>query len=122
MGGALLIVALALTLDSLLMTLALTQLVFMAIFCFVGGAIFERRVDLQLETRTFDERLAERDEKHHADDRGAVLDRTYALLRLKQRSEAWATLELWMRKHCPDSHPFTDTTPSLRPPVPGMIR
>ncbi len=37
-----------------------------------------------------------------------VLDRTYALLRLKRRSEAWATLQEWMRQHCPDTHPFTE--------------
>ena len=108
LGGAVLIVALAATLDSLLLTLALSQLVLMGIFCFVGGAIFERRVDLHLATRTHGERLAERDERHHADARSAILDRTYALLRLKRRSEAWATLEPWMRKHCPDTHPFTE--------------
>jgi hypothetical protein len=80
----------------------------MGMFCFVGGAIFESRVDLQLATRTHGERLAERHERNHAEDRGAVLDRTYALLRLQRRSEAWAHLESWMLKHCPDSHPFTE--------------
>jgi hypothetical protein len=108
LGGALVILTLALTVDSLLLSLALSQFVFMAMFCFIGGAIFERRVELQLDTRTHGERVAERDERHHADARGAVLDRTYALLRLKRRSEAWANLEGWMRKHCPDSHPFTE--------------
>ena len=108
LGGAAVIVTLALTLDSMLVIVALSQLVLMAMFCFIGGAIFESRVDLQLATRTHGERLAERDERHHADDRGAVLDRTYSLLRLKRRSEAWTHLELWMRKHCPDSHPFTE--------------
>ncbi len=108
LGGALAVVTLALTLDSILLMLALAQLVFMAMFCFVGGAIFERRVELQLETRTHGERVAERGERYHADDRAAVLDRSYALLRLKRRSDAWANLEPWMRKHCPDSHPFTE--------------
>ena len=37
-----------------------------------------------------------------------MLDRTYSLLRLKRRSEAWADLETWMREHCPDAHPFTE--------------
>jgi hypothetical protein len=108
LGGAVLIVWLARTLDSLLLTLALAQLVLMGIFCFVGGAIFERRVDLQLDTLTHGERMSARDERHHGNDRASVLDRTYALLRLKRRSEAWATLEEWMRKHCPDTHPFTE--------------
>ena len=108
LGGMMLVVALALTLDSLLLTLVLAQLLFVAMFCYVGGAVFENRVALQLTTRTFDERMAERDERHHANERGAVLDRTYSLLRLKRRSEAWATLEAWMRKHCPTSHPFTE--------------
>jgi hypothetical protein len=108
LGGALAILIVASNLDSLLLTLALAQFVLLAMFCFIGGATFERRVDLQLDTRTHGERVAERDDKYHADERGAVLDRTYALLRLKRRSEAWSTLEAWMRKHCPDSHPFTE--------------
>jgi len=108
LGGMLLIVTLALTLDSLLLTLALAQLLFIAMFCYVGGAVFESRIDLQLATRTFEERMAERDERRHAEDRAAVLDRTYSLLRLKRRSDAWAHLEPWMRQHCPDSHPFTE--------------
>jgi hypothetical protein len=108
LGGALAILILALNLDSLLLILALAQFVLLAMFCVIGGATFERRVDLQLDTRTHGERVAERDDKHHTDARGAVLDRTYALLRLKRRSEAWANLEAWMRKHCPDSHPFTE--------------
>jgi hypothetical protein len=108
LGGALAILTLALTLDSLLLILALAQFVLLAMFCAIGGSIFERRVDLQLDTRTHGERVAERDERHHADARAAVLDRTYALLRLKRRSEAWTNLEGWMRKHCPDTHPFTE--------------
>ena len=108
LGGALAILTVALSLDSLLLMLALAQLILLAMFSVIGGAIFENRVDLQLETHTQGERLAERDERHHADARGAVLDRTYALLRLKRRSEAWDHLEGWMRKHCPDSHPFTE--------------
>jgi hypothetical protein len=108
LGGALAILTLALNLDSLLLILALAQLVLLAMFCVIGGAIFENRVALQLDTRTHGERVAERDERHHADARGAVLDHTYALLRLKRRSDAWANLEGWMRKHCPDTHPFTE--------------
>jgi hypothetical protein len=108
LGGALTILTLALNLDSLLLILALAQLVLLAMFCVIGGAMFENRVALQLDTRTHGERVAERDERHHADARGAVLDRTYALLRLKRRSEAWDHLEAWMRKHCPDTHPFTE--------------
>ncbi len=92
----------------LLTQIALCQLVFIAMFAFIGGAIHESRVNLQLATRTHGERVAERDERHHADERGAVLDRTYALLRLKRRSDAWANLQAWMRSHCPDSHPFTE--------------
>ncbi len=108
LGGMMLVVTLALSLDSLFLTLLLAQLLFVAMFCYVGGAVFESRIELQLHTRTFDERLAERDERRHAEDRAAVLDRTYSLLRLKRRSDAWAHLEPWMRQHCPDAHPFTE--------------
>ncbi len=71
LGGALLIVWLARTLDSLLLTLALAQLVLMGVFAFVGGAIFERRVELQLATHTHGERLSARDQRHHANERAA---------------------------------------------------
>jgi hypothetical protein len=108
LGGALLIVTLAATLDSMLLILSLAQLVFMAMFCVIGGAIFERRIELQLATRTQGERIAEREDRYHAEGRAAVLDRSYALLRLKRRSEALANLEPWIRKHCPDTHPFTE--------------
>jgi hypothetical protein len=108
LGGMMLVLTLAQTLDSLLLTLVLAQLLFIAMFCYVGGAVFERRIELQLATRTFDERMTERDERRHAAERAAILDRSYALLRLKRRSEAWAHLEPWMRRHCPDSHPFTE--------------
>jgi hypothetical protein len=108
LGGLSVILTLALTLDSLMLVLALAQLLFLTMFCYIGGAVFESRVDLQLNTRTFDERLAERDERHHAAERAAILDRTYSLLRLKRRIEAWAHIEGWMRKHCPDTHPFTE--------------
>ncbi len=108
LGGMALVVTLALNLDSLMLILALSQLLFITMFCYVGGAVFESRIDLQLATRTHDERMAERDERRHTDDRAAVLDRTYSLLRLKRRSEAWTHLETWMRQHCPDAHPFSE--------------
>jgi hypothetical protein len=108
LGGAVLIVMLAATLHSTLLILVLSQLLFMAMFCVIGGGIFERRIELQLATRTQEERIAEREDRYHAEQRAAVLDRSYALLRLKRRSEAWANLEPWLRKHCPDAHPFTE--------------
>lgn len=108
LGGMALVVTIAMSLDSLMLILALSQLLFILMFCYVGGAVFESRIDLQLATRTHDERMAERDERRHTEDRAAVLDRTYSLLRLKRRSEAWAHLETWMRQHCPEAHPFTE--------------
>jgi hypothetical protein len=108
LGGAVLIEGLQQLLDSILVIIFFTMLVFMAMYCYVGGVLHEGRIELELETRTLGERIAERDERHHADARAAVLDRAYALLRLKRRSEAWAHLEPWILKHCPDSHPFTE--------------
>ena len=108
LGGGVLLYTLELTLDSTLLQLCLAQLAFMAMFCVIGGGIFERRIELQLATRTDEERFAERAERYHAEERAAVLDRSYALLRLQRRSEAWANLEPWIRRHCPDTHPFTE--------------
>ena len=64
LGGALAILALAANLDSLLLILALAQFVVLAMFCVIGGAMFEHRVALQLDTRTHGERVTERDERH----------------------------------------------------------
>ncbi|HTV77420.1 MAG TPA: hypothetical protein VMF03_04140 [Steroidobacteraceae bacterium] len=108
LAGGVLIFILPLVLDSTLLQLSIAELVFMAMFCAIGGGIFERRIELQLATRTQQERIAEREERYHGEARAAVLDRSYALLRLKRRSEAWAHLEQWMRRHCPDGHPFTE--------------
>ena len=107
-GGVWVIILAGKLIDSQFIGLALLQLVFLAMFCFIGGALFERRVELQLATRTFGERVAEREERYHVEARAAVLDRSFALLRLKRRSEAWANLEPWIREHCPDTHPFTE--------------
>jgi hypothetical protein len=108
LGGGVLLYVLEMTLDSTLLQLVLAQLIFMAMFCAIGGGIFERRIELQLATRSHAERLAEREDRYHAEARAAVLDRSYALLRLKRRSDAWDNLEPWIRKHCPDAHPFTE--------------
>jgi hypothetical protein len=108
LGGAVLIEALQQLLDSILVIIFFTMLVFMAMYCYIGGVLHEGRIDLQLATRTLNERITEREERHHAEERAAVLDRTYALLRLKRRSDAWAHLEPWIHKHCPQSHPFTE--------------
>ena len=108
LGGGVLLYALELTVDSLLLQLCLAQLIFMAMFCAIGGGIFERRIELQLATRTQEERIAEREDRYHAEERAAILDRSYALLRLKRRSDAWDNLEPWIRTHCPEAHPFTE--------------
>lgn len=108
LGGGLLLWALETFVHSDLLIAALAQLIVMAMFCVIGGGIFEKRVELQLATRTLEERLAEREDRHHAQERAAVLDRSYSLLRLKRRSEAWENLEPWIRRHCPDTHPFTE--------------
>ncbi len=108
LGGGVLLYILEMTLDSTLLQLCLAQLIFMAMFCAIGGGIFERRIELQLATHSHEERLAEREDRYHAAARAAVLDRSYALLRLKRRNDAWDNLEPWIRKHCPDSHPFTE--------------
>lgn len=108
LGGGLLFYVVETTLDSMLLQIFLAQLIFMAMFCVIGGGIFERRIELQLATRTQDERHRERADRHHAAERAAILDRSYALLRLKRRAEAWTNLQPWIRAHCPPAHPFTE--------------
>jgi hypothetical protein len=80
------------------LTIALAQLWFLFAFSLVGGAIFEHRIELGIESRTRQEREAEHTEREHARERGRMLDRAHAHFRLGKLPEGWQEIQAWVEQ------------------------
>ena len=80
-------------------SIALTMLFFMTTVSLIGGAVFEHRAELGVATRTRRERLSERDRQDHERERRAVLDESYAQLRLKRSLDAWQGIDGWLARY-----------------------
>ena len=78
----------------------LLQLAALLVFSVIGGLVFEHRIELGIETRSLDERRAERTRRNLEQDRSAILDRAYGLVRLKRRADAWNEVQHWIQLHC----------------------
>jgi len=83
------------------LALAAMQLVYMLTFALVGGALFEHRLELGIDSKTREERLAERDAREHETERRRMLDRAYANFRVRKPIEGWQEIETWLRQHGP---------------------
>lgn len=75
------------------------QLVFLLTFALLGGALFEHRLELGIESKTRQERIAERDAREHAAERGRMLDRAYSGFRVRKPVEGWQEIETWLRRY-----------------------
>jgi hypothetical protein len=80
-------------------TFVLAQLTLLASFALIGGAVLENRHSLGLDTLTRAERLAARQRRERDGERGAMLDRSYAQLRLGRSLDAWQEIERWIATH-----------------------
>ncbi|HUI60932.1 MAG TPA: hypothetical protein VLX90_11945 [Steroidobacteraceae bacterium] len=78
--------------------LAIAQFLLLLEFALLGGAVFEHRHELGIETRTRSERLAERDAREHQAQRAAMLDRAYSRFRVGKPAEGWQEIETWLRQ------------------------
>ena len=94
--------------DSVALLAAGSQLAFLMMFALVGAAVHEHRFALGVETRTLAERKHERRAAEHAATRGAMLDHSYALVRLKRTAEAWSAIEAWIGEHGSDERGFAE--------------
>jgi hypothetical protein len=83
---------------SIALALVTIQLVFLLTFALMGGALFEHRLELGIESKTRLERLAERDAREHAAERGRMLDRAYSGFRVRKPLEGWQEIETWLRR------------------------
>jgi hypothetical protein len=75
------------------------QLTYMLTFTLVGGAVFEHRLELGIDTKTHQERLAERAAREHETERRRMLDRAYSSFRVRKPIEGWQQIEAWLKQH-----------------------
>ncbi len=75
------------------------QLIFLLTFALLGGTLFEHRLDLGIESKTRQERMAERDAREHEAERRRMLDRAYSGFRVRKPIEGWQEIEAWLRQH-----------------------
>jgi hypothetical protein len=84
---------------SLATALLVGQLSLLIVFSLVGGAVFENRLELGIDTRTRKERNAERAAREHRSERDRMLDRAYSAFRVRKPLEGWQEIEVWLRQH-----------------------
>jgi len=75
------------------------QLTYLLMFALVGGALFEHRLELGIESKTRLERLAERAAREHEAERRRMFDRAYSGFRVRKPLEGWQEIETWLRQH-----------------------
>jgi hypothetical protein len=75
------------------------QLIFLLTFALLGGTLFEHRLELGIESKTRQERLAERDAREHEAERRRMLDRAYSGFRVRKPVEGWQEIEAWLRRY-----------------------
>jgi hypothetical protein len=76
--------------------IAVTQMVFLLTFALVGGAVYEHRLELGVDSRSRQERESERDLREHARERSRMIDRAYAKFRVSKPLEGWQEIEAWL--------------------------
>jgi hypothetical protein len=84
---------------SIAIALIAMQLMYLLTFALVGGSLFEHRLELGIESRTRQERIAERDAREHEAERRRMLDRAYSGFRVRKPIEGWQEIEAWLRQY-----------------------
>ena len=95
-------------------TIALAQLWFLFAFSLMGGAIFEHRLELGIESRTRQEREDERREREHVLERNRMCDRAYASFRIGKPLEGWQEIQVWLERHAQGGPPLRELAAVLR--------
>jgi hypothetical protein len=96
------------------LVIATVQLWFLFAFSLVGGAIFEHRIQLGIESRTRQEREVELKEHEHAMERSRMLDRAYAKFRVHKPLEGWQEIQMWLERNAEGGQPLRELTAVLR--------
>jgi hypothetical protein len=77
----------------------LLQVLFLLTFSLTGGAVFEHRLVLGIDSITRKERLAARDAREHKAKRDHMLDHAYSSFRVRKPLEGWKEIETWLQQH-----------------------
>ena len=93
---------------SILLVLIATQLLFLLTFCLIAGAMFEHRLELGIESRTRQERLAERTAREHQAERAQMLDTAHSKFRVRKPLEGWQEIESWLRTRAQGENQLTE--------------
>ena len=80
----------------LIFELAIGQFAVLAVFSVLGGALYERRHELGLETRHSPERAAERAAVDEGRKNQAIVTEAYGLMRARSHGDAWNVLRNWL--------------------------
>jgi hypothetical protein len=80
----------------LLLCFAACQLFLLLAFALVGSALHEHRLELGIEYRTLQERIAERDERELESERNRVLVHAYMKFRVGKPLEGWQEIQTWL--------------------------
>jgi hypothetical protein len=95
-------------------TVAMEQLWFLFAFSLMGGAIFEHRVELGIESRTRQEREAKLKEREHVLERNRMCDRAYASFRVGKPLEGWQEIQVWLERSAEGGPPLRELAAVLR--------
>ena len=77
--------------------IALSLFAYLSMYSILGGAVYDRRHELGLETWASPERTAEQVLAAERKARDAVVTQAYGELRARKPAAAWATLEAWVK-------------------------
>jgi hypothetical protein len=76
--------------------LALTMFGILSVFTLLGGAVYERRNELDIETRRSPERTAAREKREEEQQNHAIVTEAYGHMRAGSHSKAWSVLQQWL--------------------------
>jgi len=97
--SAYLVYAMAMHGSALWLVLVATQLLFLLSFALVGGVMLEHRHELGIESKSRQERLAERAAREHESERRRMLDIAYTRFRVSKPQEGWQEIDAWLKLH-----------------------
>ena len=105
-----------------LWTFAAAELFVLTVFSAIGGALFERRLEVGHEPLDSPERRAERGNREHEHALNAMLDELYTQMRLKRRDSALKLLQRWLddadaARLLPDAHTIVDRAAAWQDPI-----
>lgn len=89
------------------LTVVAAEVAVLTVFSALGGAVFERRLELGFEPLTSPERQKDRDDIEHRRLLDRMLDELYTAVKMKRRSQALALLNRWLG-HSDDAHVGSD--------------